>query len=104
MIDLNGGYDCAPLLRNSWLPQVAPGLCFRVAVRAVEAWLLADAEHIADFLGVARSRVPSNPETLDDPKAAMVALGRTSRRRDIREDMVPRDGSGRRVGPLMPRD
>jgi hypothetical protein len=81
LVDLDRDHDCAPPLFAAWLPQVAPRLCFRVAMRAVEAWLLAD------------------PEALDNPKLTMVALARASRRRDIREDMVPREGSGRPVGP-----
>lgn len=102
LVDLDRDHDCAPPLRAAWLPQLAPYLCFRVAVRAVEAWLLADPERIAEFLGVARSKVPTDPETLDDPKAEIIALARASRRRDVREDMVPRDGSGRPVGPAYP--
>jgi len=98
LVDLDRDHDCAPPLRASWLPQVAPHLCFRVAVRKVEAWLLADAECIADFLA-ARRRVPANPEALGDPKSAMVALARSSRRKDVRQDMVPRPASGRPVGP-----
>ena len=99
LVDLDNDHVCAPPLRAFWLPELTPHLCFRVAVRAVEAWLLADAERIAAFLGIARGRVPADPETLDHPKATMIALARASRRRDIREDMVPRDGSGRPVGP-----
>lgn len=98
LVDLDRESECAAVLRNAWLPQPAPHLCFRVAVREVEAWLLADAECLANFLGVARSKLPPDPERLDDPKATMVNLARASRRRDIREDMVPRLGSGREVG------
>jgi hypothetical protein len=98
LIDLDNDHVCAPPLRACWLPQLAPRLCFRVAVRAVEAWLLADAERIATFLHVARGKVPTDPEILDNPKATMVALARSSRRSDVREDMVPREGSGRPVG------
>ncbi|MDW8326371.1 MAG: hypothetical protein RMK99_07380 [Anaerolineales bacterium] len=99
LVDLDHDADCAPPLRNEWLPQPAPLLCFRVVVRAVEAWLLADAEALSSFLGVARTRVPNQPEALEDPKAVMVNLARQSRRRDIRIDMAPREGSGRPVGP-----
>jgi hypothetical protein len=74
-------------------------MCFRVAVRAVEAWLLADFEAMADFLGVASNKVPRDPERLAAPKEAMVNLARHSRRNAIREDLVPRAGSGRVVGP-----
>lgn len=99
LADLDHDEACAPPLSRAWLPQPALHLCFRVAVREVESWLLADAEPLAGFLGVARSRLPSDPERLDDPKAAMVNLARVSRRRDIRQDMVPRPESGRQVGP-----
>src|SRR5262245_27099002 len=44
LIDLDRDHDCAPPLRAAWVPEPAPRLCFRVAVREVEAWLLADAE------------------------------------------------------------
>ncbi|MEW6220848.1 MAG: hypothetical protein AB1634_15130 [Thermodesulfobacteriota bacterium] len=102
LVDLDREAGCAPPLCDAWLPAPAPGLCFRVAVRAVEAWLLADQEALAAFLGVARKRIPGQPEVLDDPKSTMVNLARTSRRKAIREDMVPRQGSGRSVGPAYP--
>jgi hypothetical protein len=100
LVDLDQDYDCAPPLRAAWLPACAPRLCFRVAVRAVEAWLLADVEEVAAYLQVARSAVPPRPEIVDEPKRALVDLARRSRRREIREGMVPREGSGRVVGSL----
>jgi hypothetical protein len=99
LIDLNRDADCAPPLRAEWLPNPALYMCFRVAVRKVEAWLLADREQLARFLSVTTSRIPLNPETIDDPKRTMVELARHSRQRNIREDMVPRPRSGRTVGP-----
>ncbi|NMC21518.1 MAG: hypothetical protein GYA33_13985 [Thermogutta sp.] len=99
LVDLDQDAQCAPPLKTAWLPDPAPQLCFRIAVRAVESWLLADAERIAEFMAVARSRVPANPEGLPDPKVELVNLARRSRRKDIREDMVPREDSGRPVGP-----
>lgn len=99
IVDLNRDADCAPPLLVQWLPQPAPNMCFRVAVREVEAWLLADRERIARFLSVSVQRVPRAPELIDDPKRLMVQLAASSRRREIREDMVPRPGSGRPIGP-----
>ena len=99
LVDLDHEKDCAPALRAAWLPEPAPCLCFRVAVHEVEAWLLADAETLAIYLDAPRGRVPRAPEELDDPKGAMIALARRSHRKDIREDMAPREGSGLRVGP-----
>jgi hypothetical protein len=99
LVDLNGEHECAPPLRQAWVPNPAPHLCFRVAVRAVEAWLMADREGLARFLRIPAQRAPRQPETLPDPKKTLVDLARRSRLRDIREDMVPREGSGRAVGP-----
>ncbi len=99
IVDLNQSADCAPLLRDCWLPSPAPYMHFRVAVRAVEAWLLADRERLAKFLRVRTPQITRDPEAEDDPKRTMVELARKSRRRGIREDMVPRSGSGRKVGP-----
>ena len=99
LVDLDQDFDCAPLLRENWLSRPGEYMCFRIAVREVEAWLLADREQIASFLSVAREKIPKEPEQLPNPKEAMVNLARQSRRRDIREDMVPRPGSGRAIGP-----
>jgi hypothetical protein len=99
LVDLDNDAECAPLLCAQWLPLLAPYLCFRVAVRQVEAWLMADAESLASFLGVSPNRIPVNPEQLDHPKREMVNLASRSRRQAIRKDMVPREGSGRSVGP-----
>lgn len=99
LVDLDHDYDCAPPLRAEWLPQPAQHLCFRVAVREIEAWFLSDAESLAGFLRVSRNRIPADPERLDHPKAVLVDLARSSRQKAIRDDMVPRKGSGRQVGP-----
>jgi len=99
LIDLDHDADCAPPFLQSCLPNPAPYMSFRVAVREIEAWLLADRESLARFLSVGVSRIPHDPENLDSPKSTMVEIARHSRRRDVRENMVPRPGSGRKIGP-----
>lgn len=99
LVDLDNEAHCAPSLSDAWLPDPAPYLCFRIAVHEVEAWLMADAETLASHLGVPANRIPRIPENLEQPKNEMVNIGRRSRRREVREDMVPREESGRRVGP-----
>ena len=99
LVDLNGDADCAPSILSEWLPKPKPNLCFRVAVREVEAWLIADAATFSRFFGVKLNDIPSKPEELEHPKDRVVELARRSRKRAIRRDMVPRSGSGRRVGP-----
>ena len=98
MIDLDQDNDCAPPFCHLHLPEPAPNMYFRVAVREVEAWLLADRPGLARFLGIATSKIPLSPEDLPDPKAFIVQLARTSRRREIRDSMVPTLESGRKVG------
>lgn len=99
VVDLDKDAVCAPRFRSAWIPHPAPLMCFRVVVRAVEAWLMADSQTLSAFLGIPRARVPAAPEHVVDPKRAMVDLARRSRKRAIRIDMVPREGSGRATGP-----
>jgi hypothetical protein len=96
LVDLDRA-DCPPALRNDWLPHPAPRMCFRIAVRAIEAWLLADRSSLAQFLGVSTSRIPRTPEELPDPKQFLINLASQSRKRAIREGLVP--GQGQRIGP-----
>lgn len=99
LVDLNRKYPCAPELRAAWLPRPSANMCFRIAVREIEAWLMADRERLASFLCVPVSKVPTHPDGEQDPKHELVELARRSRRRDIHQDMVPRPGSGRKTGP-----
>lgn len=99
LVDLNGDAECAPSILNDWVPTPAPKLCFRIAVREVEAWLIADAQTFSRYLSVRLGSLPSEPESLERPKDTVVHFARRSRRRAIRRDMAPREGSGRRVGP-----
>lgn len=99
LVDLDQDAACASALRNEWVREVAPLLCFRIVVREIEAWLMADATSLAAFLRVSVSRVPSDPESIVRPKDALVQLARQSKRIALRRDMVPRPGSGRAVGP-----
>lgn len=98
LVDLDREADCAASLCRSWLLEPAPKLTFRVAVHALEAWLLADGEAISEYLGVSRERVPRTPDDDPDPKQSLIELACHSRQARIREAMTP--SRGRRVGPL----
>ncbi|HXT34213.1 MAG TPA: hypothetical protein VN837_01440 [Chloroflexota bacterium] len=100
LVDLDLDDQCAGAFRNRWLPDPAPLMCFRVVVRAAESWLLADRANLSRFLGVSAALLPHNPDAETHPKGMLVDLARRSRFRAIREDMAPRQGSGRQVGPL----
>jgi len=93
-------YPCPQALILDWLKiPINPNLVLRVAVREIEAWLLADRENFARFLSIPQALVPGAPDTLADPKVALVGLARRSRLRDIRESIVPRLGSTAQQGP-----
>ena len=49
MVDLNSEYPCDGALVADWLSAPAPHMRLRVVVRALEAWLLADAERFSEF-------------------------------------------------------
>ena len=93
--------DCAPRLIEDWLAGRSreASFLFRVAVREVEAWLLADQSGIAKFLGIETTLVPTGVEGLPDPKRALVCLARHSRLRELRRGLVPSEGSTAQVGP-----
>ena len=97
--DLNHDADCPPNLIERLLPEPSEFMCFRIAVREIESWFLADSEGISRFLSVPKSRLPNNPEHLFDPKLELVNLARRSRRREVRSGIVPEQGSDRSVGP-----
>lgn len=62
-----------------------------------EAWLLADRDGFADYFKVRRHDLPVSPETLPHPKQAVLSLCAGSRSRDIRHDVVTKEG---KTGPL----
>ena len=98
LTDLDNG-ECPVKLMNEWLkPERKPNLIFRIAVREVEAWILADVEGFSHFLGISPSYFPANPEMVDDPKRLLIQLAGKSRKRDVREDIVPIN-SNAKIGP-----
>ena len=99
LVDLNNDAECPPPFIASWLPNPNRNLQLRIAVRAVETWLLADRNEIARFLRVPVHRIPAQPENEVKPKAALISIARRSRNKRIREDIVPLEGSTARVGP-----
>ena len=92
-------HKCPAGMLDDWLPNGRhPNLLFRVAVRDVEAWLLADRKGLAGFLQCSPGALPEAPESLADPKAALIDAARRSRSRQLRDDIVPRRGSTAKIG------
>jgi len=85
-------YECAPSLIQDWLPdQHTSQLLFRVAVREIESWLLADRVSFASFFSISQQLIPLNPDNEMNPKRTVISLAKRSRKKDIREAIVPVD-------------
>jgi hypothetical protein len=66
-------YDCPSALIDDWLTHPKHhNLLIRVAVHEAEAWVLADRNSFANFIGVGVARVPDNVEALLNPKEALI--------------------------------
>ena len=93
--------NCAPGLLAEWsVPKLDGLMLFRIAVREVEAWLLADREGLAGFLAVHIAKVPVRPDDCSDPKEVLLNLVRRSRSGRLKRDMLPVIGSSASIGPL----
>lgn len=92
---------CAPELIGDWLGHPKhPDFLLRVAVREVEAWLLASSQALGDYLGLRKPPSFPNPESLPDPKLELLRLCETSKRRELREATVRRTADGKFIqGP-----
>lgn len=97
--DLDRDAPCASVLVDQLMPRPGPYMRLRIAVRAIEAWLMADAERLARFLSIRSSLVPRAPEELENPKRKLVDLARHSKKPALCKDMVPRRGATRPIGP-----
>lgn len=99
LVDLDSDFPCPGALVEEWLPTPSVAMRLRIVVRQIEAWLLADADHFARWFRVRKGSIPTAPDALLDAKSALLTIVRSSLKRDIRQDMIPRPGSGRRTGP-----
>jgi hypothetical protein len=92
--------SCAPELVTKVLggDAATAHLVVRIAVRSIESWLLADRDAFAKYFGT--TRIPKQPDQELNPKAALVSACRSSKKKPIRDAVVPKQTSGRQVGPL----
>jgi hypothetical protein len=102
LVDLDRN-RCASGLISEWLEgqPCHANLLFRIAVTEVDAWLFADRDSFASFLGVdaIKSRIPNDADAIPDPKQTLISLCKHSKTRCIREAFLPQPGSTARVGP-----
>lgn len=74
------------------------GYLNRVAVREVEAWLLADREAFAEFLGISVTLMPQDADAIADPKQKLINLARKSKNKTLREGIVPNSKTTAKIG------
>lgn len=93
--------SCPPTMREDWqLGHASDRLLFNVAVREIEAWVMADQVGVAELLGIARHRVPIHPELERNAKQSLVNLARRCRNRRLRDELVPAQGAVNPIGPV----
>jgi hypothetical protein len=92
--------SCPPEVISKWAPHLEPKMIFRIVVRELESWLLADRHNLSNFLKVNVSLVPLDPESITDPKRALINLARHSKSARIRSAFVPEANSTAQVGKL----
>jgi len=91
--------ECPLVIISEWLTQPKhPNLLFRIAVKEVEAWLLAHREAFAKFLGISVSLIPANVDEIHDPKQLLINLAKKSKKRNLRDAIVPDRNSTAKIG------
>lgn len=92
--------ECPPTQIKEWLSvPIHPNFLFRIAVKEVESWLIADWLGFASFLGISKNLMPNNVNGIDEPKQCLINLAKRSRKRKLREAIVPSPNSTAKVGP-----
>ncbi len=99
LTDLNSSERCPVELINSWIKgPLNPRFLLRVAIMEVESWLMADREGLAHFLAIPVNRIPTNTDDIPDPKEFLVSLARKSKKRKLRDELVPKQGARIPIG------
>lgn len=100
LVDQDSPQECPTSLGQDWFRGPPERLMlFRVAVMEVESWILADRENCSRYLMIPLNRIPTETDTISDPKQFLVNLARRSRSKTLRSDIVPAMGSSSSVGP-----
>ncbi|TCZ61280.1 hypothetical protein [Roseicella aquatilis] len=96
--DLDTDAACPGALVQSLVPRREASLLLRIAVRSIEAWLMADRAAFAKAMGMREADITTSPEKLVKPKAELERLLRDSKDRSLRR----RIGLDSTTGRLQP--
>ncbi|MDY7524874.1 hypothetical protein [Sphingomonas sp. 10B4] len=85
---------CAKSLIDSWFGNlnINVNLKFRVAVREMEAWLLADHHGMRELLGRGGNNIAPNPDGIQNPKEYLLERAKRAPS-EIKNDLVRARGS-----------
>lgn len=96
--------ECACVLICDWFaipqgtPVALPSQCiFRVAVREVESWILADRAAWAEYIGIPAANFSIHPDQLNDPKEHLLNVIRRKGTKKRHRDMLPQGSA--HIGP-----
>ncbi len=88
-------FPCPSSLITDWFRKSPKEICahpnmfFRVAVREIEAWIMADRHALADFLAIPSANFVRDPDRLVDPKTFLINVVRKKGRKAIHRHMLP---------------
>jgi hypothetical protein len=90
---------CAPSLLTDWfsLHERPERLLFRVAVREVEAWVMADKRSFSEFLGISPAIIGNEVDSIVDPKSYLLRISERAKA-SIKRELLPRKGVLARQG------
>jgi len=100
LVDLNQKHKCPSDLLKKWF--VHPknhNLIFRIAVREVESWILADRDNFAKFIKIDKVFIPYESDKIDDPKECLIKLVKNSKIKKLRDYIVPKHKTTAKQGP-----
>jgi Domain of unknown function (DUF4276) len=80
--------NCLVEFRDEWIANrpLPARLVFRIAVREVESWVLADHEAMRELFGE-RGALPMEPDTLIDPKQTLLSFAKGAPK-SVRDDLI----------------
>lgn len=95
--------SCVPGLKERWLKRPCrDNLIFRIAIREVEAWLLADDRGFSQFLNLDPAYIRKEvdfPDMVMNPKEKLIFLVERSRKKELKKDIVRKENTVFKQGP-----
>lgn len=95
--------ECVPELIQNWFYQGSKSVAlpkeviFRVAIREIESWIIADRSAFAKFIEIPRANFPKCPDDLPDSKQYLLSLIRKKGRKKWHKEMLPKGSA--HIGP-----